>query len=454
MTERRNKTVILTACLFYLVFVVYGSLVPLDFRPQSLSEAWNSFQTIRYLKLGIGSRADWVANILLFIPLSFLLLGIFWPRQGFGARLLVAVIIWMLCLLLSFGIEFTQLFFPPRTVSQNDILAEGIGATIGIMLWWWKGSEIVAWINHWRSIRGSSNIAQRLLWLYLVLLFGYNLLPLDLTISPVEIYHKWRDGKVILLPFSFHVEDSAQFVYNMLTDIALWIPVSLLWVLSGKKSRRQAWAWAVVTATLLEGLQLLVYSRVSDITDILTAMIGAGAGIWLSRFWHAEKSREYKQTNNHTAQWLGVAGILAWLVVLAVIFWYPFDFNLDRAFLKARVEIFDRVPFHSYYYSTEFRAVTEVLHKVLFFAPVGALLGVIGQPIKHQPYRRLFSLFVLATVAMIAIVIELGQVALPDKYPDSTDIVLESLGGFAGYFFLTWIRSRREDSHLSGLSRP
>lgn len=453
MTDARNTTVILTACLGYMAFVIYGSLVPLDFQPRPLSEALNSFSAIRYLDLGIGSRADWVANILLFVPLSFLLLGVFWPRQGIGVRLLVSLLVWMLCLMLSIGIEFTQLFFPPRTVSQNDILAEGIGSSIGIIVWWWKGRAFIEWINHWRARRGSANIALRLLWVYLFLLFGYSLLPLDLTISPVEIYHKWREGKVILLPFGFHIKDSAQFTYNLLTDIALWIPVSFLWVMSGRKSRRQAWVWAVVTASILEGLQLLVYSRVTDITDVLTAMIGAGVGVWLTRYWHVN-SRSAGQAGGYTMQWLGVAGLFAWLVVLAVIFWYPFDFNLDRAFLRVRVELFDRVPFHSYYYGTEFRAVTEVLHKVVFFAPLGILLAVIGLPIRHPSFRRLFSLCALAVILVTAVVIELGQVALPDKLPDSTDIVLECLGGLAGYFGLLWIWSRREDDQPSGLSRP
>jgi len=452
MTDVRNTTVILTACLIYLVFVIYGSLVPLDFRPQPLSEAWYSFLAIRYLDLGIGSRADWVANILLFIPLSFLLLGVFWPRQGIGSRILVTVIVWMLCLILSVSIEFTQLFFPPRTVSQNDILAEGIGAIFGSILWWWKGDEIVARISHLRSIRGRANIALRLLWLYLALLFGYNLLPLDLTISPVEIYHKWHDGKVILLPFGFHVENRAQFAYNLLTDVALWIPVSFLWILSDKKSRQQAWIWTVVTAIILEGLQLLVYSRVSDITDILTAMIGAGIGVWASRYWRAN-NREPERAESHTAQRLGMACVLAWLVVLAVVFWYPFNFNLDRTFLRVRLDMFDRVPFYSYYYGTEFRAITEVLHKVVFFAPLGILLALIGLPIRRQSFRRLFSVFSLAAILMTAVIIELGQVALPDKIPDSTDIVLETLGGFAGFLGLVWIRQRREDGYPSGSPR-
>ena len=61
------------ATLAYLAFVVYGSLVPLDFRPIPLDQAWLSFQQVPFLSLGVGSRADWVANGVLYVPLGFLL---------------------------------------------------------------------------------------------------------------------------------------------------------------------------------------------------------------------------------------------------------------------------------------------------------------------------------------------------------------------------------------------
>ena len=66
----------------YLVFVVYGSLVPLDFTPLPLDEAIERFRRIRFLNLGIGSRADWVANGLLMIPLAFLLCGSIQMKVG------------------------------------------------------------------------------------------------------------------------------------------------------------------------------------------------------------------------------------------------------------------------------------------------------------------------------------------------------------------------------------
>jgi len=58
--------------LGYAAFVVYGSLVPLAFRYRPLGEAWEAFVQTPYLQLDVGSRADWVANILLYIPLGFL----------------------------------------------------------------------------------------------------------------------------------------------------------------------------------------------------------------------------------------------------------------------------------------------------------------------------------------------------------------------------------------------
>ncbi len=33
------------------------------------------------------------------------------------------------------------------------------------------------------------------------------------------------------------------------------------------------------------------------------------------------------------------------------------------------------MPFEAYYYGTEFRAATEVFHKVVFFIPLGAILA-------------------------------------------------------------------------------
>ena len=61
--------------LLYIGGIVYGSLIPFELRPHTLPEAWNEFLHIRYLNLDVVSRADWIANIVLYIPLGFLAVG-------------------------------------------------------------------------------------------------------------------------------------------------------------------------------------------------------------------------------------------------------------------------------------------------------------------------------------------------------------------------------------------
>lgn len=81
---QRTRRLVRIIALAYLVFVIYGSLVPLDFRAVEMTEAVERFRHIPFLDLGIGSRADWVANLLLFIPLSYLFAASA-PRVG-GVR--------------------------------------------------------------------------------------------------------------------------------------------------------------------------------------------------------------------------------------------------------------------------------------------------------------------------------------------------------------------------------
>ena len=45
--------------------------MPLELNDLTLEAAISQFKNIRYLNLGAESRADWVANILLYIPLAF-----------------------------------------------------------------------------------------------------------------------------------------------------------------------------------------------------------------------------------------------------------------------------------------------------------------------------------------------------------------------------------------------
>ena len=126
-----------------------------------------------------------------------------------------------------------------------------------------------------------------------------------------------------------------------------------------------------------------------------------------------------------------MGGAVLWTGILILIFWYPFDFHVERNFVLERLSSFVKVPFVAYYFGTEFRALTEVFHKILFFVPLGFLLASANLSSRSI---RLINLVMVFTMATIALGIELGQVVLPGKNPDMTDWLLETLGGIAGYW--------------------
>jgi VanZ family protein len=435
VTPARLRFWLLLVAIAYLVFVIYGSLVPLKFRGLPWEVAVERFLTMPYLALGPGSRADWVANGLLFIPLSFLWAGVVWPRWALW-RLPAAMVVVSGCIALSIAIEFVQVYFPQRTVSLNDIVAESAGAAIGVGLWWVLGGSVLVWLQTLPLVRGTAGVAQRLLIVYLLALFVYNLLPLDLTISPVEIYRKWREGKVLWLPFSVVYPDAAQRIYDLVTDAAIWVPAAALWQIAYGKQRSHTWLLAVLAATVLEVLQLFVYSRVSDTTDIFTAAIGAAVGVALVR---PSRSRPSSSAaawpGPHAGRaWPWFIGALVWMAVLLFVFWYPFDFNFDRSFLRDRIGGLRRVPFEAYYFGTEFRAITEVLRKSLFLVPMGFLLYGFGRRLPTTLPRQLVHFVMLLLIVAAVITIEGGQLPLPGKNADFTDGALMFIGAGAGYF--------------------
>lgn len=432
----RVRTPLLLLALVYTLFVVYGSLVPLEFRPLSWETAVARFGAMPFLKLGIGSRADWMANLLLFIPLTFVWMGVLSASGTLLGRLTATLVLIPLATALSLGIEFVQLFFPQRTVSQNDVFAETLGGVLGVALWWAAGARFTVWLRGWRQAHSRAALAERIAWTYFAGVLVYNVLPLDLTISAVEIFHKWQDGRVNLIPFARLPADPFYAVYEIATDALLWTPLALLWRLDGKRGPWRAWGMTLATAATLEVLQLFVFSRVSDVTDLFTAAVGATLGTTIASRLRSRAPHEDITVDRFPSaamrRWTPFALSALWMAALALVFWFPFDFRTDGAFVRSRLDFVLRVPFEVYYFGTEYRAITEVLRKTLFFAPLGALLA---WGVALQPWRLRAPLFLLALLLLAAVpaAVEFGQVMLPHKIADTTDWFLAWAGGLAGY---------------------
>ena len=426
----------------YLGFLAYGSFVPLHFTPRPLPEAWDFYY---HAIPSYVSRTDLAANFLLMVPFPFLLLGALPVGRSARTRILAAAGAWMLASVLSALIEFAQLYFPPRDPSLYDVIMQSAGAAAGALTWLWAGPAVAAAWRRWRTAYGAPALAEWILLPYLAVLLFYNVMPLDLTASPADVHQKWREGRMVLVPFSRLPDQVVPALYSVLVDVLVWVPVAMLLVLSGRAIARRAFTLTVLAASGIEGIQLLVFSRVSDVTDVITAALGAVLGAWLGvslgkRSGTLARGREGARSRGWA--WIGLAGAGLWLFVLAALFWYPFDFHLERSFARERLELLRRPPFHAYWIGSEFRALTEVMHKTVFFAPLGAALAIAVLSLRRRGARMVATAGAILLIAAAAVAIELGQVLLPGKVPDSTDVILMTAGGSIGFLTVRALRER------------
>ena len=131
-------------CL-YLLFIVYGSLFPLaDWRTpeHKLLEVWQQAMG-QHL-----SRSDLLTNFLVYIPLGFLLSSVCSTRFGTLARVMLVVTFGFL---ISFSMEYLQLFLPARSSSPVDLLLNTLSTLSGAIAYRWLGNKSTRgeWFGEW-----------------------------------------------------------------------------------------------------------------------------------------------------------------------------------------------------------------------------------------------------------------------------------------------------------------
>ncbi len=429
-TTRPGRAYFILACV-YGILVVYGSLVPMNFHSRPFEESLEAFLRVPYLELGIRNRADLVANLLLFIPLTFLVMGAMTRENTRVGRWLPAAVVMTGAVVLSVGIEFLQLYFPPRTVSLNDILAECVGGGVGIGAWLLVGGRVTAWWRRLASLRRPGRLATHLLTGYVVALVLYQLFPFDLVLSVDEMVLKLRQGKLVFMPFADLPRIS---ILVILVKAAVQIPVGYWIVVRWAGARRPVWAalgggFAFVAA--LELLQMFIFSRYASSTDIVLGAWGAGMGGLLARHFGPAASRSLPRGilwallswSLRLGATAGVAGALIWGKWSPLAFRWPTD-GLARA-LAHTVQ----VPFFHQYWNSEFEAFSQILRDVVVPAALGILLMAVVARLPRG--RRLVAGIVAGSISAAA---ELGQVFFPPHTPDMTTAVLAAAGGVVGVF--------------------
>lgn len=442
----------LFAALGFTAIVIYGSLVPLHYEPLSWAEATARFREIPYLAIGLTHRADWVSNILLFIPLTYLWTGVLTlGRRSRGWRWLAGALVVIVAAAMSVALEFTQVWFPPRTVSQNDIIAETLGAAAGTLLWLATGQATAEWLGRYHRHAHARRQIDWLLEAYFVVFLIYAVLPLDLTISAGELWAKFHEGRITIIPFT-DVALSWEGLYGEVRDVVVFIPVGMLlstWRTTDERAVRSLGTTlllGVVVGAAIELAQLLVLTRYSSSTDCVMSALGAATGGLIMLRWHRFRHPGLSvaapsPSLRRTLRWSAL--VAAYILMLVVVFCGPFDVSGTRQEWRVRYEQLWAVPFANLYHGSEYNAVSDVLRKLIMFGGLGALSAITVDTIRApRAVRWLLLGMALAGAAAVATGIEIAQVFLPPHVPDITDLIVETAGAAIGMLVaLRWMRA-------------
>ena len=420
----------------YLLFVVYGSLLPLDYRALPLDEALRQFERIPFLDLGIASRADWVANGVLYLPLGFLATR--WLKAALGPGF--GWVAWALAIALCGGlavvVEFAQLFFPPRTVSQNDLIAEGLGSLLGALLALVAGPSLSRLREGWRV--GGHQLALRLLEIYALAYTALCFFPFDLLLTGSEVADKfasnlWGPG------FALPDRGLALTVLQLAVEAALVLPIGVLLARLGRITPASAGMWGLLFGVLIEVVQFFVASGVSQGASVISRGVGVAAGAALGPWLQARGVAGTRDTLRR----LALPALLAYLPLLLFASGW---LRGTSAGLRDADEVASTwaelrwLPFYYHYYTTEMLALYSLGSVALMYAP----LAVIGWA------RRLGLSAVLTGVLAVVTVIEAGKLFLPGQRPDPTNLII-ALVAAAGVFWLAGLAERAPASARSGV---
>lgn len=433
---KTNRAVIFLVCLLYLGFVIYGSLIPFDFRMRQVGAAWEFFRHVPYREISIAGRADLVANLVLYAPLGFFLFAFLQLGIPSTFKTLAAIVATLAaCLLTATAIEFVQIFFPPRTVSLNDILAEITGSVAGVALCTAFGAKLGRLWS--RSIAGGGGGIYAGLVLYLLIYIALSLFPFDFILSTTDILWKIESNHYAWLLSESTCGQPLRCAAKLIVETVAVIPIGILLSMSSTGRRSFGIALPFIAGILLgftiEGLQFFLVSGITQGASVLTRAIGTVLG---AEIFSALAQRKFDLSTRCVRPLILLSGLL-YTALLTILMWSGKGswLRVDEGF--RRLTEINLLPFYYHYYTSEPVAMFSlIVHSALFF-PVG--VGYWVWSFASENHSSTGGLMVPAFLAgVVAMGLEAGKLFLARAHPDPTDVLIGAVAAGAGYTIASW----------------
>ena len=320
---------------------------------------------------------------------------------------------------LAVVVEFVQLYFPQRSVTLNDILAECIGSLLGVLL--------MALYPNWlsRLIEALTDKSMRALLrgleAFALAYVAYSLFPYDFLVSRAEFA-----DKVASSSWGWVVAGDARGLQHAglqaVLEVALTIPIGALLALCQPNRKISLWRAATIGVALGLGIELAQWfmaSGVSQGLSVATRVAGVLAGAALANTYQRDWICQVQDWIRRFTIPLALVQIVG-LIGLNGFFsshWVDFDNAIGK------LSQLNFLPFYYHYFTSEARAIVSLAVVCISYLPV-ALLA--------RANRR--SDAVSATYcAVLALCIEGAKLFVESAHPDPTNILLAGVSGWLGH---------------------
>lgn len=411
-------------CLGYLAVMLYASTVigPVgpNFVPLDPAEALHHFLATRLVSNGSDQRADWVGNLLMLIPFGGLVAGTIWPRRR-RLQLPAAILALMICATAILAIKYLQLFFPPRTVTLNYIVAQGVGAMIGV------GGFVV-----WHGRIGPSASRQdpvaalvMVLRLYTAGLLIFLLMPLDFALNAEDLWSQADRLPDTVLALPGAGRPVVVRVGVVIMAAAAFIPVGMLLVFvktDTNQVRRKPWPATALGLALTTGvflLSTLVMGATPTLASIPLRTCGIVMGVVALRWLVRQDMTRLRLRLRGLVPWMVAPYLLALLQVNQVLslHWQTPHDAIAAAYPLGILPLFD------YYIVSKAAAAKNIVGHVLLYLPIGVALWLRdGSPDRAQWGGRAFF-----WAAVLAFGIETARYLRPGLEGDINAVAVAGL---------------------------
>jgi hypothetical protein len=450
---RRNRYLMLAA--LYALAVAYFSLVlgplGLHYVPLGLGEAWDTLMSVRFVRNGSDQRPDWIANMLLLLPMAFLINSAIGYTSEAKRRAVGIVATLAMTFLLVLALKYAQLFFPPRTVTLNYITAQLIGAVLGVIAFQMSHTRLYPSLLKRFDDGDGLTVA---LGAYTFFLIAYYLIPFDITLSPGDLMARARKLLSILFSVPGSGHSPAYQLLVVAVDTLTAIPVGMYLALIGhERSARSLILRAFGLMCLIFFAQIFVIGADPFLVALVYRTAGAGTGVLFIQWIRGKDLRKRHYSFSRYLPFVFPAYLVVLMFISGILSnnWVTFD---EAANGLAPRQL---LPFWNFYIVSKAHAAKSLVVGFLMFAPVGAMVWL----------RRGFWASGATLSAILALTlslaIELGRMLKPGLRPDFSDPIIAAIAAAVTFRAMPFLwrmfereaaRSSTLESHIANHDRP